>query len=149
LLFNSAPEKLSNSFVPVARCELLLIYFSSSCILPLSKQPSTASTPLQSSIQQIQAAAFHFYWCITQEAKQQQPLSLLSPFFSPSSKHSLPATNPFSPKSVSSYELQIRSHSPPPAISPLLLSPIEGRKQQSTVVLPNPSANPSISSELL
>jgi hypothetical protein len=70
-------------------------------------------------------------------------------FFSPSSKHSLPATNPFSPKSVSSYELQILSHSPPPAISHLLHSPIEGRKQQSAAVLPNPSANPSISSEHL
>jgi hypothetical protein len=64
----------------------------------------------------------------TQEAKQQQPSSLLFPFFSPSSKHSLPATNPFSPKSVSSYELQILSHSPPPANSPLLLSPMKGRK---------------------
>jgi hypothetical protein len=149
LLFNSFPEKLSNSFVPVPRSEPLSIYFASSCILPPSKQPSTASTPFQSPIHQIQAAAFPFCWCIRQEAKQQQPSSLLSLFFSPSSKHSLPATNPFSPKSVSGYELQILSHSPPPAISPLLLSPIEGRKQQSTAVLPSPSADPSISSELL
>jgi hypothetical protein len=38
LLFNSFPEKLSNSFVPVPRSELLSIYFADSCILPPSKQ---------------------------------------------------------------------------------------------------------------